>query len=162
MADLQRARAILERGDDYYIGALLALERAETLDAREALELCDAELRAAESREFGGIAMKARLLAARAALNGGDTAAAVARWNALEALLPTLHAVDCYPPTAAAIGREALLANGEAGRAAELLATAVAWIQHTAAAHVPDAYRDSFLHRNSVNRALLTAASRQQ
>ena len=61
-ADLQRARAILERGEDYYIGALLALERAESLDAREALELCEAELRAAESREFGGIAMKARLL----------------------------------------------------------------------------------------------------
>jgi DNA-binding SARP family transcriptional activator len=161
-ADLQRARAILERGNDYYIGALLALERAETLDAREALELSDAVLRAAESREFGGIAMKARLLAARAALHCGDTAAAVARWNALEPLLPALHAVDFYPPSAVAIGREVLLANGEAGRATELLATAVAWIQHTAAAHVPDAYRDSFLHRNPVNRALLTAASRQQ
>ena len=123
---------------------------------------CDAELRAAESREFGGIAMKARLLAARAALNGGDAAVVVARWNALEALLPTLRPVDCYPPTAAAIGRDVLLANGEAGRAAQLLATAVTWIQHTAAAHVPDAYRDSFLHRNPINRALLTAASRRQ
>ncbi len=159
-ADLQRARSLLERGTDYYIGALLDLEQAESMDARPALELCDAVLVAAESREFGGIAMKARLLAARAALQGGDTAAAAARWNALEGLLPTLHAADCYPPTAAAIGRDVLLANGEAGRAAELLATAVAWIQHTAATHVPDAYRDSFLHRNPVNRALLTAASR--
>ena len=75
-ADLQRARDFLARGDDYYIGALLALERAESIDAHQALDLCEAELRAAESREYGGIAMKARLLAARAALHAGDTAAA--------------------------------------------------------------------------------------
>jgi tetratricopeptide (TPR) repeat protein len=161
-ADLQRARDLLARGDDYYIGSLLELERAESIDPLQALEVCDAELLAAESREYGGIAMKARLMAARAALRSGDTAAAVVRWNALEPLLPTLRAVDCYPPTAAAIGHEILLASGETGRATELLATAVAWIQHNAAAHVPDAYRDSFLHRNPVNRALLTTASRQR
>lgn len=161
-ADLQRARDCLARGDDYYIGALLELERAESADARHALDICDAALRAAESREFGGISMKARLLAARACLHLGDAAAAAVRWNALEGLLPALHAVDCYPPTAAAIGREILLANGEAERAAALVDAAAAWIHQTARDHVPDAFQESFLHRNPVNRALLTARTRQR
>ena len=106
--------------------------------------------------------MKARLLAARAALRAGDTASAVARWGELEERLPTLHVVDCYPPTAAAIGRDILLAHGETERAAALLATTVAWIHQTALTQIPDAFRDSFLHRNPVNRTLLTADSRQR
>ena len=59
--DLQRAIDELARGDDYYVGALLALERAEVVDAAEALGLCDAVQRAADAREYGGIALKARL-----------------------------------------------------------------------------------------------------
>ena len=161
-ADLQRAQEALAMGDDYYVGALLALERAESADPREALALCDAQQRAADAREYGGIAMKARVLAARAALRAGDTPSAVARWNELESLLPTLHPVDCYPPTVAAIGRNILLVHGEVERAAQLLANAVAWIHQSALPHVSDAFRDSFLHRNPVNRALLTAESRRR
>ena len=160
--DLQRAHDALALGEDYYIGALLELERAESLEARQALDVCDAVQRAAESREYGGIAMKARILAARAALRLGDEGSAVARWNELQGLLPTLHAADSYPPTAAAIGREILLAAGEADRAAELLAVAVAWIRQTALPQVPEAFRESFLDRNPVNRALLTAESRRR
>ena len=48
------------------------------------------------------------------------------------------------------------------GLAGASLAAAVAWIREVALPHVPDGYRDSFLHRNPVNRALLTAASRHQ
>jgi hypothetical protein len=106
--------------------------------------------------------MKARLLAARAALHLGDTASAVARWNELERLLQTLHVVDCYPPTAALIGRDILSADREPERAAALVASAVAWLQQTAAPQVPEAFRESFLHRNPVNRALLTAQSRRR
>ena len=159
-ADLQRASAELARGDDYYIGALLALERAEVVDASEALDLCDAVQRAADVREYGGIALKARLLAARAALRAGDRVAAAARWDELEPLLATQQPADLYPPTAAAIGREIFLARRERDRAAACLSRGLAWIQTTALPQVPEAYRDSFLHRNPVNRELLTAASR--
>jgi tetratricopeptide (TPR) repeat protein len=161
-AELQRAQAALACGADYYIGALLELERAESLAPAEALAICDGEARAAEAREYGGIAMKARLLAARAAFRVGDTASAVARWNELEALLPTLQLVDCYPPTTAVIGRDILLAQGETERAAALLGAAVNWIRQIALPQVPEAFRESFLHRNPVNRALLTAQSRQR
>ncbi len=159
-ADLQRAIDELARGDDYYVGALLALERAEVVDAAEALDLCDAVQRAADAREYGGIAMKARLLAARAALRAGDPASAVARWDELEPLLVTQQATDLYPATAAAIGRDIFLARRDPDRAAACLARGVEWIQKTALPQVPEAYRDSFLNRNPVNRALLAAASR--
>jgi DNA-binding SARP family transcriptional activator len=159
-ADLQRAIGELARGDDYYVGALLALERAEVADGVEALDLCDAVQRAAEAREYGGIAMKARLLAAGAALRMGDPASAAARWDELEPLLATQQPVDLYPPTAAAIGREIFLARHDPDRAAACLSRGVAWIQKTALPQVPEAYRDSFLSRNPVNRTLLTAASR--
>jgi DNA-binding SARP family transcriptional activator len=162
VADLQRARAALARGADYYIGALLELEHAESLDPAEALAICDAEARAAEAREYGGIAMKARLLAAQAAFRAGDTASALARWNELESLLPTLYVIDCYPPTTAAVGREILLAQRQAERATSVVAAAVAWIRQTALPQVPEAFRDSFLDRNPVNRALLTAHTRHR
>jgi hypothetical protein len=161
-ADLQRARDALARGEDYYIGALLELELAESIDAREALGACDAVADAAERREYGGLVMKAKLLAAQATLRSGDRASAVARWNDLQRFLATLHATDCYPPRAAAIGRDILLACGDADQAAQLLATAVAWIRETALPQVPDAFRESFLDRNPVNRALLTAESRRR
>jgi DNA-binding SARP family transcriptional activator len=160
--DLQRAREALARGADYYIGALLELELAESIDAREALSACDAVAKAAEQREYGGIAMKARLLAAHAALRAGDAASALARWREQQGFLPTLHVADCYPPRAAAIGRDILLACGDADQAAQLLAAAVAWIRETALPQVPEAFRESFLDRNPVNRALLTAESRRR
>ena len=43
----------------------------------------------------------------------------------------------------------------------QLIALA-AWIHQTALTQIPDAFRDSFLHRNPVNRTLLTADSRQR
>ncbi len=160
LADLQRAAAELARGDDYYIGALLALERSETLEAAEAMSVSDAVAREAGQREYGGIAMKARLLAARAALRAGDLPSAAARWNELEQRLQALQPADCYPLAAAVIGIEILLAAGSKERAAAVLAGALAWLRETALPQVPQAYRESFLQRNPVNRALLNAESR--
>jgi len=157
--ELRRAADV---GPDYYIGALLELERAESLDPAEALACCEEVRRAAEAREYGGIAMKASLLAARAALQAGDIESARARWDAVQALRARLQPADCYPPRADAIGRDILRAIGDEAGAAQRLAAAVAWIREVALPHVPDGYRDSFLHRNPVNRALLTAASRHQ
>jgi hypothetical protein len=159
-AALQRAAAELARGDDYYIGALLELERAETLAAAEALALGDAVAQAAEQREYGGIAIKARVVAARAALQAGDAALAAARWSELEPSLATLQPADSYPLVPAAAGIEILLAAGERQRAAELASRALDWLRQVALPRVPEAFRDSFLNRNPVNRTLLAAESR--
>lgn len=161
-ADLDRATTELARGADFYVGALLDLERAEALDPAASLHLCDTVTASAEEREFGGIAMKARLIAARAALQSGDIAAAMARWNSIEPQLHSLQPADCYPLTPAAVGVEILRASGSAERAAALLAEALGWLRLTALPQVPEAFRDSFLHRNPVNRALLNAEARLQ
>jgi len=160
-AELARAAGELSRSDDFYMRALLDLERAVTLPAGEALALCDATASDAEQREYGGIATKARLLAARAALQSGDRKLAGRRWASLQPTLKTLQPADCYPLESAAIGIEILTANGD--RAADaVLADALAWLHETALPQVPEAFRDSFRQRNPVNRALLAAASRRR
>jgi tetratricopeptide (TPR) repeat protein len=158
--DLQRAADALGRTPDFYVGAQLEIERAELLAPAEAVPLFDTVSRDADAREYGGVALKARLLAARAALQAGDAASAATRWAELERLRITLHPTDCYPPLLDAVGRDILLARRDHPGAARLLAAGVRWIRETALPHVPEAFRDTFQHRNPVNRALLTAASR--
>jgi DNA-binding SARP family transcriptional activator len=159
-ADLERSAAELARSGDYYIGTLLELERSESMDAGSAVPVCDAVAVAAEEREFGGIALKARVLAARAALQAGNVKTAADRWDSLAAQLDTQQPADSYPLLPAAVGVEILQASGQHERALTLLAAALSWLRLTALPQVPDAFRDSFLTRNPVNRALLTAESR--
>ena len=54
----------------------------------------------------------------------------------------------------------ALAAAGDAAHAGEVLARGRAWLHATAREHVPEPFRDSFLHRNPVNRELLALAAR--
>jgi hypothetical protein len=49
----------------------------------------------------------------------------------------------------------ALQAAGDTAHAAAVLAEGQAWVRMTAAEHVPDEFRESFLHRNPTNAALL-------
>jgi hypothetical protein len=58
------------------------------------------------------------------------------------------------------VGVEILRASGQSERAATILAEALVWLRLTALPQVPEAFRDSFLHRNVDNRALLTAETR--
>ena len=54
----------------------------------------------------------------------------------------------------------AFQAAGDPRRAGELVALGRDWIRDTAREHVPEAFRDSFLNRNPVNRELLALAAR--
>ncbi len=54
----------------------------------------------------------------------------------------------------------ALVAAGDTTHAAEVLSRGREWLRATAAAKVPEPFRDSFLQRNPVNRELLALASR--
>jgi hypothetical protein len=158
-AALARAADELALGSDFYIGALLSLERSEMLDAHLALQLCDSVATDADQREYGGIALKARLLAARAALRAGDREGALARWSALQAPLMSLQPADCSPVFEASVGYEILRGCDAPERAAAVLAPALDWLRQ-AATQVPEAFRDSFMNRNPIHRELLTAATR--
>ncbi|HEY5324010.1 MAG TPA: hypothetical protein VIK58_14380, partial [Caldimonas sp.] len=106
-----------------------------------------------------GVRMTALAWAARHALACGREAEAVA--HALEALaLWPEHAPD--PGSIAEVWLAAVDCLDAAGdaRAEGVLRTAVDWI---AAAHrdrVPEPFRESFLHRNGVHRALMARAAR--
>lgn len=54
----------------------------------------------------------------------------------------------------------ALQAAGDTAHAAAVLAEGQAWVRRTAAEHVPDEFRESFLHRNPTNAALLAMVVR--
>jgi hypothetical protein len=100
-----------------------------------------------------------RALVARRLLEAGDTPRA-------QPLLPTaapadaLHGLHAATPWAALFGAQALALAGRPEAAGSLALTGAEWLQRTAQAAMPEPFRDSFLQRNPVNRALLTLAAR--
>ena len=158
--DLRVATDALGTAGDPYMRLLVELEQTLEMAPMDAVALCDRVRASAENIEYFGVALKAALLSVRFLLNAGETNAAAARWTELQPALVSIQAADMYLPDAWSIGHDVLAANGDANGAAALLARAVDWIEQTALRHVPPTYRDSFLHRNPVNRRLLTAASR--
>jgi hypothetical protein len=55
----------------------------------------------------------------------------------------------------------ALMVAGDDRRADEVLVQGCEWLRTTAAEHVPESFRDSFLNRQPVHRELLALASRR-
>jgi hypothetical protein len=158
--DLRLAAEALGTAGDPYMRLLVELEQALEMAPMDGAALCDRVRAAAEKIEYFGVALKASLLSVRFLLNASALAAAAARWAELQPALESIQAADMYLPDVWSIGHDVLAAKGDAGGATALLARAVEWIEQTALRHVPPTYRDSFLHRNPVNRRLLTAASR--
>ena len=158
--DLRLAAEALGSAGDPYMRMLVELEEAIEMAPIDAAELCSRVRSAAEKIEYFGVALKASLFSVRFLLKANQLNAADARWTELQPALASIQAADMYLPEAWTIGHDVLAAKGDASGAAALHARAVEWIEQTALRHVPPTYRDSFLHRNPVNRRLLTAASR--
>ena len=77
---------------------------------------------------------------------------------------PTLgkaQPADMYPADAWWIAVEVFDACSASEEAQAALQHGARWIRETCANHVPAEFRDSFLGRNPVNRALLAAAGRR-
>jgi tetratricopeptide (TPR) repeat protein len=145
---------------DPYMRLLVELEQSIEMPPGDAVELCNRVRSAADDIEYFGVALKARLFSVRYLLKASEHSAANARWLELQPALASIQPTDTYLPDAWSVGYDVLAANGDLVGAAALLARAIDWIEQTALRHVPPSYRDSFLHRNPVNRRLLTAASR--
>ena len=158
--NLRVATEALGTAGDPYMRMLVELEQTLQMAPMDAAALCDSVRAAAEKIEYFGVALKANLFSVRYLLTAGETEVAAARWSELQPTLVSIQPADMYLPDVWSIGRDVLSATGDATEAAALLSRAVDWIEQTALRHVPPTYRDSFLHRNPVNRRLLTAASR--
>jgi DNA-binding SARP family transcriptional activator len=111
----------------------------------------------AQRRELHGIALHARLRAACLAVHCGKACTGVKQ--ALLALRE-IHPAGIGLAEFFWLAHGALVQAGEDARADAALARARAQIVDIELPQVPEAFRDSFLQRNPVNRAVLAAAAR--
>jgi tetratricopeptide (TPR) repeat protein len=159
-AKLQQAIDLLGDGDPQMF-VLTRLEASRDLAPREAAELCAALHARAAEIEHLGIATKARLLRCEFLLRDGDLQSALTEVRSVAARSGDAGPWDMYRPEAWWIEFQVLDAAGETAAALDALRAAVAWIHGNALPDMPAEFRDSFLSRNPVNRAVLAAASRR-
>lgn len=114
----------------------------------------------AGARERFGVALAGHVRAAACALGIGAAARA---WTHAEAALHLArnYQPDSYfLPEAWLVAAQALGALGRDADARRAVDDGLAWVRAVHDAHVPAEFRDSFLHRNPVNRELLALAAR--
>ncbi len=113
----------------------------------------------AGARERFGVALAGHVRAAACALSQGATARA---WTHAEAALQLARHYQpdtFYLPETWLVAAQALAALGRDAEARRAADDGLAWVRAVHDAHVPAEFRDSFLHRNPVNRELLARAA---
>jgi tetratricopeptide (TPR) repeat protein len=158
---LQAALDTLSAGDDPHVRMQLMLDAAEDRDPRATLQHCDEALQLAHQLEFAGVAMKARLRRAQAQSRAGQTQDAALAMRELVDQMAQLQPADLYFGEAWWIAAQVFDANGDGDHCLLALARGAQWVRRVALPNVPEEFRDSFLTRNPVNRALLAAADRR-
>lgn len=158
---LRRAVAELGPGADPNVRMHVMLDDLPHDDAPLALVRCDEVLAMARRLEFGGVAVKARLLQVRCLGAAGRPAEAAAQARAVLAEMEHVQPADLYPGEAWWILARAFEAAGDGDDALMALSRGARWVRRVALPEVPESYRDSFLQRNAINRLLLAAADRR-
>ena len=115
----------------------------------------------AMAHERSGMAMVAHARAASCALSLGAVDRAVAQVEAALRLEADYQPDNFYPPELWWIAAQVFTAADRGAESDAALAKARSWILATASSHVRAEFRESFLHRNPVNRAVLEAARRR-
>ena len=156
LAQLGELALVTQRTDHR---ARLALIKGRLTQGDPALAQLREALNCAQSHGLRGIEAAAQACLARALAELGDHPAAIQSINAALALRDAGHVLDLMPGVELDFMAVELLASSEPARAAALLAKAVAWIHHTAANEVPEAFRHGFLNLHPVHRRLLALAS---
>ncbi len=160
--ELQSALALLAGGGDPHVRmhALLddAAQRSQD-GAADALAAFDAVLEQARKLEFVAVATKAGLLRALAQSRAGDVHAAGAAMHGLVQQLHSVQPSDMDMGQAWWLAAQVFQAAADGPALRDAVARGAAWVRTTAQAHVPPPFRDSYLHRNPANRALLAAAT---
>ncbi|MBX3605387.1 MAG: AAA family ATPase [Piscinibacter sp.] len=162
-ADMQGALDEAERrlrGGGPRVAHQISLARCRWLEPADALALAGRVRDAADATGVPGLVLSADLRASAAARRLGDDAAAHRHAQAAIELFDTgVEPLGLYRAEVWLTAVPALRAAAPA-RADSLQATALRWLNETAGQRVPAEFRDSFLHRNEVNRELLALAAR--
>ena len=154
------ARAFASAGRSH-VHLRIGLERARFAEPAEAATaIAQIEARARETQQFAfvGLALTMRVDALR---ESGQTAEAAGQAHELLAHLRRFDAVSLYPAQPLWAAVQAFDAVADEPAALATLTQAVDWVRTTARDHVPELFRQSFLDRNPINRAILSAAGRR-
>ena len=149
--------ALLTQRTDHQ--ARLALFQGRLASGEAALALLRQARDSAQHHGLRGIEAAAQACLSRALDEQGQPAAAVQAINAALALRDSGHVLDLMPGVEVDLIAVELLAATHPERSAALLAQAVAWVHHTAANEVPEAFRHGFVHQHPVHRRLLALAA---
>jgi DNA-binding SARP family transcriptional activator/tetratricopeptide (TPR) repeat protein len=113
----------------------------------------------ANARERLGTAMAAHVRAAAGALEQQAIRRALPHVEAALRLAPDFDMDSMYRGELWLVAYRTYVAVGDDTLARRMLGDGLSWVTTLAELHVPPAYRDSFLHRNPVNRELLRLAT---
>jgi DNA-binding SARP family transcriptional activator/tetratricopeptide (TPR) repeat protein len=156
------AEALAALGDppDAVQHAMAQIDASRERPPHEAAVLCRQVAERAAAQELLAAAMRARLFEIEADLRAGHFEPAHEKARSVARELPDCRPMDTYWAEVLWLVYQAHAAVGEPA-ASGLLRDAARWVRETAASHVPEPFRDAFLHRHPVNRPLLALADRQ-
>ena len=158
-AALDGVLASIEPGERPDLELPLRIDLAQTLAPESALAELDAVRAAAERIGHQGTVLATHVRAAEAALSVDPDRARREAMQAL-ALAQTRQTTALLPAELWLNAAHALRAAGDERGARAALAEGADWLDQTARSHVPAPFRDGFLERNAVNRALRALLAR--
>jgi tetratricopeptide (TPR) repeat protein len=144
-----------------YVRLKLDIEVARELPREEGVDRLAILIEEATTRQYGGLERHATAYRIEALQALGDAAAASALAHRSLTAFDQRAPVSIYPPELWWILFQAFEAAVDRTSAGECLQRAVTWIKMSALPNVPGEFKDSFLHRNPINRTILTTASRR-
>ena len=159
---MQRALDLLRDAGDPYLRMLAEVEASHSLDADAAQATCEAVRAEAMRREHDGAASRATAALWQHRVRGGAVTGTQADELArYAASLARVAPADMSLPEAWWAVHRAWLALGDAQAADAALRSGFEWIAMLALPQVPEPFRESFLHRQRINRDLLAAAAQR-
>jgi tetratricopeptide (TPR) repeat protein len=137
------------------------LELCRALEPEQGVELARRCLREVESLDLGCLRWAAKAMAADSLRRAGDPSRAKPLADEIVEHFRQSAPIMLYFPEYMSIAGKALAAAGDDKSASEARSTAIRWIRDVALPNVPAEFKDSFVHRNPINRDLLTRADRR-
>jgi hypothetical protein len=157
---LAQAQALFAREAQHEGDLLVQLEQALDAQACDGATIAASVEAQAEQRMHRPLQLDAQVVGCSALLAAGAIDAAAQKARAALRLAGTSITWTIYRAEVGWRAHQALAAAGAEDEALAALREAKAWVEATLPS-VPDPFRDSFLHRNAVNQALLSAARRK-
>lgn len=136
------------------------IERTRELEAGEAVDLAQQVAVESLAKKTYSANLPARAMLIDALRRAGRDEEAARSARDLTNDLGTRAAIGLYPAEYWWVMYQAFVATGDSTSALTSLRRGVEWIRGVEKANVPEEFKESFLDRNPVNRALLTTASR--